>query len=392
MTRIWPALNGKALGVQVSTSAGMRGMRLGLFSLLVFILLCPIIHAAPATSAAHTQSALPDFALTDTHGKTRRLADFRGRPVALFFFCGCPWCQASAETWGRFQRGGALPSPVGASLVASATQPVTVVVFSGDAVAAQAFATQTGLDPAQTVLLPDPDLRVTTAFQADPCPRVFVLDAQGKPVYTNNHKDDTARQASALAIDSRALDALRTAASAPSAQKASPPSGITFPVKALSGQSLDLAAQPGWKVVYFWSGTCPCVRACESFTFVPLSRQYQGKVAFYAVASNGYDLKLPTDQLAHQVKLHHLPFPVLLDTTHQVASALNAKVTPQAFLLDSQNQVVFAGIPDDSRRYQASNGHWGVSKTYLAQAINQALAGQPVTVPRVKDEGCMIAW
>ena len=125
---------------------------------------------------------------------------------------------------------------------------------------------------------------------------------------------------------------------------------------------------------------------------MPLSRRYQGKVTFYAVASNGYDLKLPPGQLAHQITQRHLPFPVLLDTTHQVALTLNAKITPQAFLLDPQNHVVFAGIPDDSRHYQASNGHWGVSKTYLAQAIAQALAGQPVTVPRVKDEGCIIAW
>lgn len=167
---------------------------------------------------------------------------------------------------------------------------------------------------------------------------------------------------------------------------------MKLPVTTLDGKTVDLAAKPGWKVLYFWSATCPCVRACESFTFVPLSRQYQGKVSFYAIASNGYDLKLPSDQLARQIRQHGLPFPVLLDTKHQVAQALDAKVTPQAFLLDPQNRIVFAGIPDDSRRYKANNGSWGVSKTYLAQAIAQALAGQPVSVPRVKDEGCIIAW
>lgn len=387
-----PALNVKAFGVQFPAFVGMRGMCLALFVLLILCLLSPVLPAAPATSAAYASPALPNFTLTDTHGTPRRLADFRGQPVAMFFFCGCPWCQASAEIWGRFQRGGALPSPTGTPTAVGAAQPATVIIFSGDAAAAMAFMAQTGLDPTQTVLLPDPDLRVTTAFQADPCPRVFVLDAQGKAVYTNNYKDDAPRKASALAIDSRALDALRAAASALPMQTTSSPPGIKLPVRTLSGQLQDIAAQPGWKVVYFWSGTCPCVRACESFTFVPLSRRYQGKVAFYAVASNGYDLRLPPDQLAHQVKLRHLPFPVLLDTTHQVASVLNAKVTPQAFLLDPHNKIVFAGIPDDSRRYEASNGHWGVSKTYLAQAINQALSGQPVTVPRVKDEGCVISW
>ena len=169
-----------------------------------------------------------------------------------------------------------------------------------------------------------------------------------------------------------------------------PASGL--PVITQDGRLLDLAMQPGWKVIYFWSATCPCVRACESFTFVPLSHHYQGKVSFYAVASNGYDLALPPEQLAHQAQSHHLPFALLLDKSHLVARFLDAKVTPQAFLLDPQGHVVFAGIPDDSRRYHADTGTWGVTKTYLAQAIMQALASKLVTVPKVKDEGCIIAW
>ena len=367
------------------------GSLLSLLALLVWGLI-PSALAVPLPSAARSQSQpVPrDFTLADTHSKMRRLTEFRGRSVALFFFCGCPECRASAETWGIFQRGGVLPLSVGITANADALRPVTLVVFSGDAAAAQAFAVQTGLDLDQTVLLPDPEMRVTTAFQADPCPRVFVLNKEGKAVYTNDQKDTAPRQASALAMDSRALDALR-AANAPALQTV-PPSGVALPATTLNSEPFDLAAQPGWKVIYFWSATCPCVRACESFTFVPLARRYQGKVAFYAVASNGYDLNLPPNQIAYQVTQRHLPFPVLLDPMHKVAVALNAKVTPQAFLLDPQNHIVFAGIPDDSRRYQADNGHWGVSKTYLAQAIVQALAGQPVTVPRVKDEGCIIAW
>jgi len=56
------------------------------------------------------------------------------------------------------------------------------------------------------------------------------------------------------------------------------------------------------------------------------------------------------------------------------------------------NSIVFDGIPDDSRRYQARTGTWGVTHSYLAQAIAQALIGKPVSVPRVRDEGCIIAW
>lgn len=163
----------------------------------------PCTNAHPGEA---NPTSAPAFALPDGDGHHRSLAEFRGRPVTLFFFCGCPWCARCAETWGKFQGGGVLPA--GSKDTAT---PITLVVFSGDAAAARAFATQVGLDLSQTVLLPDPTMRVTQGlYHAEPCPRLFVLDAQGRVRYTNNHKDDAPRSAPALALCSRALDALRT--------------------------------------------------------------------------------------------------------------------------------------------------------------------------------------
>lgn len=165
-----------------------------------------------------------------------------------------------------------------------------------------------------------------------------------------------------------------------------------LPAVAFDGQQLNLMSQPGWKVVYFWSGACPCVTACERWTFLPLAKRYQGRVHFYAVVSGRFDLDLPRDQLRQKVAARHLPYPVLLDPHHEVAQALGATVTPEAFLLDPQNRVIFAGVPDDSRRYLSRTGRSGVTQTYLSHAIAQALAGRPVTAPQVKDQGCIIPW
>ena len=72
---------------------------------------------------------------------------------------------------------------------------------------------ETGQSAADTVLLPDPKLDVTIGkYDAEPCPRVFVVSQAGRIVYTNNHKDDAARSAPEMVIASRALDALRQAA------------------------------------------------------------------------------------------------------------------------------------------------------------------------------------
>lgn len=165
----------------------------------------------------------PPFTLTDVDGHRRALADFRGRPVALYFFCGCSWCRQCAQVWGQFQRSGSLgPRP-------GAAAPATVVVFSGGAVEARAFAAQAGLDLRQTALLLDPALRVTQdLYHAEPCPRVVVLDAQGRMRYTNTHRDDAPRTAPALAVASRALTALRACEATPESQ-ATPAKSAALP-------------------------------------------------------------------------------------------------------------------------------------------------------------------
>ncbi|HEX5323361.1 MAG TPA: redoxin domain-containing protein [Capsulimonadaceae bacterium] len=153
--------------------------------------------------------AAPAFTLAGADGKQHQLSDYRGRPVVLFFYCGCQWCQQCAQAWGQMQRGGGL-APEPTNTKPGQPGPITLVVFAGDAPSVRGFADQEGLDPAQTVLLPDEEMHVTLdAYHAEPCPRVFVLDGKGIVRYTNNHKDDAPRKAPALAIVSHVIDAVR---------------------------------------------------------------------------------------------------------------------------------------------------------------------------------------
>lgn len=182
-------------------------------------------QAAPAV-----KKPAPVFTLVDTQGQKRKLAEFRGRPITLFFFCGCQWCHECGQAWSQLQRSGALPQPGATSGKQGDSSiersPLTLVVFQGDAEAACGFAAETGLDLKQTVLLPDPNLAVTQTYRALPCPRAFVLDGQGLVRYTNNHADDAPQKAPALAIVSRVVDALRACAANPApapTQTKSPP-------------------------------------------------------------------------------------------------------------------------------------------------------------------------
>ncbi len=163
----------------------------------------------------------PAFTLPDLENKNRSLFEFRGRRVALFFFCGCQWCAEVGKEWSQLQRTGALadkaatPDATKTKPPAAASDgPMTVIVYSEmSRDSAKSMAEWLAFDPAQTLVLLDEQMTVSTAqYKAEPCPRVFVVDEKGVLRYTNDHADDALRKAPAVAIVSRALAALRRAA------------------------------------------------------------------------------------------------------------------------------------------------------------------------------------
>lgn len=154
--------------------------------------------AKPVLAAPQAGHLAPAFARTDTQGKPFSLAALRGRPVALFFFCGCPWCADVARAWGQIQHGAHFPASTR-----------TVVVFADTGAAAQAFAARNGMDLKHTTLLPDPDSHLTEGvYKLNSCPRAFVLNPAGLVGYTNDHLDDQPRQAPAKTIVLRTFQAL----------------------------------------------------------------------------------------------------------------------------------------------------------------------------------------
>lgn len=194
----------------------------------------------------------PEFTLTDVSGKQYSLKQFRGRPVVLYFFCGCEPCQQCARMWGRLQQSGVL-TPEGAAT--SPNAPLTIVTFLGDARNARAFAAANALDKAQTLLLTDPRLIVARQYNAIRCPRVFVLDDRGTLRYTNKEAGVDSSKTPAEATTAQALTALRNLSS-----DTTSPSSATyrFPTKAAPALTvlLDNGMQrTGAKTVRYDVGT-----------------------------------------------------------------------------------------------------------------------------------------
>ena len=166
---------------------------------------------AAAETLPTVAQAAPPFTLPDAAGKPHTLAEFRKRPVVLFFFCGCEPCHQAAKLWAQGQQNAKQDAQ--GRVLPEAQTPRTVVVFTGDAESARVFAAETGLPP-ETVLLLDPEMKVTNAYHAEPCPRALVLDADGVIRYSS--LSDAAKDIVPVTLISRLVGAAQSVAGAQS--------------------------------------------------------------------------------------------------------------------------------------------------------------------------------
>lgn len=81
-------------------------------------------------------------------------------------------------------------------------------------------------------------------------------------------------------------------------------------------------------------------------------------------------------------------FPYLFDETQAVAKAFRAACTPDLFLFDGGQRLVYRGQFDDSR----PNSQIPVTGKDLKAAVDAMLAGKSVSVEQRPSVGCNIKW
>jgi thiol-disulfide isomerase/thioredoxin len=117
-----------------------------------------------------------------------------------------------------------------------------------------------------------------------------------------------------------------------------------------------------------------------------LSQKYAGRgVTFLGVNSNQQD---SVSEMAAYVKRTGITFYLGKDLRNQMADAIEAKRTPEVFVLDGQRRVRYRGRIDD--QYGVGYSRSAAKRHDLAMAIDQLLAGKKVTVDRTAAVGCHI--
>ncbi len=166
----------------------------------------------------------------------------------------------------------------------------------------------------------------------------------------------------------------------------------SFSLPNVDGKTVSLVDFEGSKalLVIFMCNHCPYVIHVAP-ELAKLAEEYQAKgVAVVGINANDSSTH-PADspeQMIHEVENRGYTFPYLYDETQEVAKAYRAACTPDFYVFDAQQKLVYRGQLDSSRPNSATP----LTGEDLRTALDAVLAGRPVSSDQKPSIGCNIKW
>ena len=121
-----------------------------------------------------------------------------------------------------------------------------------------------------------------------------------------------------------------------------------------------------------------------------LAHDYNREIDFVAISSNDVD-RYPQDGPIEMKKLFEkigLNFPYLYDETQEISKSLQAECTPEFYLYDSNNELVYRGRLDNS----SPGKDIPITGIDLRTAIEALLRGDDISSNQHPSMGCSIKW
>ena len=138
-------------------------------------------------------------------------------------------------------------------------------------------------------------------------------------------------------------------------------------------------------VVAFLGNECPLAKLYGK-RLAELSTEFDSQdVTFIGVNANRQD---SLTELAAYGRRYQIEFPLLKDTTGEVAQEFGATRTPEVFVLDRSRQVLYQGRIDD--QYGVGYSRSKPEREDLREAIEAALAGRQIELVKTEAVGCLI--
>ncbi len=164
-----------------------------------------------------------------------------------------------------------------------------------------------------------------------------------------------------------------------------------FKLQATDGNSYQLTdfADAEALVLSFTCNHCPYVTGSDEITRQTADKFAPQGVKFVCINSNSKNTA-PSDDFEHMITRmleYQFPWVYLHDETQEVAKQYGALRTPHFFVFDKQRKLIYTGRGVDTPR-DASQA----TVNDLEQAIEEHLAGKPITVPMTNPIGCNVKW
>jgi hypothetical protein len=163
-----------------------------------------------------------------------------------------------------------------------------------------------------------------------------------------------------------------------------------------NGQTHKLSDYAGKFVVLEWHNRgCPYTQKhYNSGNMENLQREWTGRgVIWLTVISSApgkQGFVTASDENAYVKQVNAAPTAVLLDPTGTLGHLYDAKTTPHMFIINPQGTLIYNGAIDD--RPTADRSDINGAKNYVSAALEQALAGKPVTTPTTRPYGCSVKY
>ena len=165
--------------------------------------------------------------------------------------------------------------------------------------------------------------------------------------------------------------------------------GFSLPATDGKTYSLQDFADAPYVVVFFTCNHCPYVTGSDEITRATAEKYAGEGVVFVAINSNDTAVH-PDDDFEHMIARmedHRFPWVYLHDASQDVARAYGALRTPHFYLLDGDRKVIYTGRgvdnPKDADRMTVND---------LDRALEEAVAGKPISVPLTNPIGCNVKW
>lgn len=143
------------------------------------------------------------------------------------------------------------------------------------------------------------------------------------------------------------------------------------------------------RLVVFTCNHCPYVKGSDRALNEVVDSRLEKGLSVVAISSNDA-VKYPDDSFEKMQEKHKslkLKYPYLYDESQEVARSFDAACTPECYLFNENNELVFHGTINDSPSNESN-----ATKPYLATAIDQLLAGKKPEPSYVHPIGCSIKW